>query len=415
MNEPILSRRDLLGGIAALPWLSRLRRSRADDPALILVWLDGGMSHLDTFDAKPSAPIEIRGDTKSIAGAIDGSFVNAWLPKLAARLDRATLIRNLGHGEGNHDRGTHFHLTGARPTIQLEPPSLGALASRTAESPSDLPSYVAIPAAPIAGGAGCLPASCAPFATGGDPSRTDFAVRNLAARADPRTADLLAILDSADDGPRSEAERAHDHFVRRAQQLSSAPASREAFDLKLESPARRERFGRHRLGQSCLLAARLVAHGVKVALVRDDGWDHHQRIAAALETGFPPKLQQLDDGVAALLDDLRDGPLAGRAIVCVASEFGRTPRLNALGGRDHWPRAQSVLLAGTGVGEGVLVGSTDAHGEEPLDEALSPADLFATLVHLLRIDAEPLRAPDGRMVRVVGEGASPIAAALARR
>lgn len=404
-----LSRRDFLAGLAALPLAAQLPPLRSDAPALILVWLDGGMSHLDTFDGKPEASPDIRGDLRSIEGAIDGTFLGAGLPKLAARLDRAALIRSITHGEGNHDRGTHYLLTGSRPSPVLAPPALGAIAThRSPRADGAMPAYIAVPDAPSEAGPGFLPAACAPFTIGGDPSRPDFRVRDLQPRADARTAEFLELLDGADPGPRSASELARDRFARNAQQLGRDAELRDAFALRSEPAARRERYGRHRLGQSCLLAARLVTRGARVVLVRDVGWDHHQRIANALGFGYPPKLQALDDCLAALLDDLRDGPLAGKALVCVASEFGRTPRLNPAGGRDHWPRAQSVLLAGAGIREGIVVGKTDDRGEEPIERPLSPADLFATLVDRLGVPQEPLHTADGRPVRVVGAGAEVI-------
>jgi hypothetical protein len=408
-----VDRRTFLRGLAALPFGAALPPLRRDAPALILVWLDGGMSHIDTFDGKPEAPPDIRGDLASIRGAVDGTFVSAHLPQIAARLDRASLIRSISHGEGNHDRGSHLLLTGSRISPVLVPPALGAVASLRRPSPGALPSYVAIPDAPDFGGAGFLPAEHGPFAVGGDPSRPDFRVRDLLpGAAAERTAAMLAALDALDGGPRSAGERARDRFVADARAIGLAPELRSVFDLSREPAARRERYGRHRLGQSCLLAARLARAGSRVVVCRDPGWDHHQGIARALTFGYPPKLEALDQAVSALLDDLRDGPLAGRAVVLVASEFGRTPRLNPSGGRDHWPRAQSVLLAGAGVAEGVVVGRTDERGEEPVAEPRSPADLFATLCALCAIPTAPLETPDGRPVRLVAEGATAISEVL---
>jgi uncharacterized protein (DUF1501 family) len=275
-----------------------------------------------------------------------------------------------------------------------------------------LPAYVAIPDAVPYAGAGFLPRTCAPFAVGGDPRRGDFVVDGLA--ADParqRTHALRTALDELDAAHGGQ-PGIRDRFVARATRLSSDPAARSAFDLAAEPAERRERFGRHRLGQSCLLASRLVERGVRTVFVHDAGWDHHDRIATALTYGFPPKLQALDQAVAALLDDLRDRDRLDDVLVLLASEFGRTPRLNPSGGRDHWPRAHSVLLFGAGVRPGVI-GSTDARGEEPAGRPIAPEALFATCVAALGLDLDTvLHTPEGRPVRLVADGAVPVREAL---
>ncbi|MEO6594859.1 MAG: DUF1501 domain-containing protein [Planctomycetota bacterium] len=407
-------RRSFLGGLAALPFAARelamapLRRPRA----LILIWLDGGMSHLDTFDAKPEASPAIRGDLGSVRCAVDGVFVSEHLPELARRLDRCALLRSVTHGEGNHDRGSHLLLTGHRPSPVLVHPALGAVFGH--EPDAVLPPYVAIPQAVEYAGAGFLPPMRGPFVVGGDPGRADFAVRNLDADGGrvrvqaTRAQAMRTVVDELDGAPRGAAEAQRDHFVAMATRLSEDAAARRWFDLAAEPAEQRARYGRHRLGQSCLLARRLVQGGVRTVLVTDTGWDHHQQIKTALTYGFPPKLQALDQALSALLDDLRQQQLDDSVLVCVASEFGRTPRLNPLGGRDHWPRAQSVLLYGAGI-RPVVVGRTDARGEEPAERAIAPAEVFATLVAALGIDRElVLRTSDGRPVRLVADEAEPV-------
>lgn len=403
-----LDRRSFLGGLAALPFAARswahapLRRGRS----LILVWLDGGFSHLDTFDCKPEASPEIRGDLGSMPAG-DGAFVSAHLPLLAQRLDRCALLRSVTHGEGNHDRGSHLLLTGHRPSHVLVHPALGAVFGHDGDGV--LPPYVAIPQAVDYARAGFLPGVCGPFEVGGDPGRPDFAVRDLTADAGgARAQQLRAALDALDGGPRGAAEAQRDAFVGMATRLSEDPAARRWFDLGAEPADLRARYGRHRLGQSCLLARRLVQGGVRTVFVNDPGWDHHQQIKTALGYGFPPKLQALDEALSALFDDLRAHELDDSVLVCLASEFGRTPRLNPLGGRDHWPRAQSVLLHGAGIRPG-LVGSTDARGEEPAERPIAPAEVFATLVQALGIDRDlVLRTADGRPVRLVADEAEPV-------
>jgi uncharacterized protein (DUF1501 family) len=181
------------------------------------------------------------------------------------------------------------------------------------------------------------------------------------------------------------------------------------FDLNRETPETRERYGRKLLGQSTLLARRLVEGGVRTVLVRFKGWDHHESIARAMTYGFPPKLEALDQAVTALHEDLARRGLDERVTVVLASEFGRTPRINPRGGRDHWARASSVLLFGGGLRRGVVVGKTDANGEAPIERPVSPADLFCTVLGALGADLEQvLHTPDGRPVRTVNESAKPI-------
>lgn len=411
MNESGPNRREFLASLAMLPAALQFRVAHREPArALILVWLDGGMSHLDTFDCKPEATPDIRGDLTSLRTKLDGVFVSEHLPRLAERIDRCTLLRSLTHGEGNHDRGSHLLLTGHRPSPVLVHPPLGAL---LADVDQVVPPFVAIPRAPEYGHHGFLAATRGPFEVGGDPGRPDFAVRDLApdaARA--RAHDLLAELDALDETPKDRAERERDAFHARARALSLDPAARSWFELSAEPAELRSRYGRHRLGQSCLLARRLVEGGARCVLVQDPGWDHHVQIRSALTYGFPPKLTALDEAVAALIDDLRTRGLDERVVVCVASEFGRTPRLNPSAGRDHWPRAQSALLYGAGLQPGVI-GRTDARGEEPAERPLSPSDLVATLWHVLGGDPEQvLRTPDGRPVRVLAPEAAAIPEAL---
>lgn len=422
-NRPLLSRRGFLGGALSLPFLPPLahlapwlRVPGGSTRSLILLWMDGGMSHLDTFDGKPEAQPDIRGDLKTVPCALEGVFLSEHLPRIARVIDRCALIRSLTSGEGNHDRGSHYMLTGHRPSPVLTYPSLGSwLGQVDPARAGSLPDYVAIPDAPPYGKQGFLPKTRLPFEPGGEPHRPDFRVRDLVAPHERRRAlDLLAEVDALDGKPRSAAEQARDRFLEQARRLSDDRAAREVFDLKREKPAVRQRYGRHAFGQSCLLARRLVAAGTRVVLVRYRGWDHHQNIRRAMTYGFPPKLQGIDDGVSALVEDLERSGLGERCAVMLASEFGRTPRLNPRGGRDHWPRAYSVLLYGAGFKRGVVHGATDRRGEEPVEDPVSPADLNATVLTALGVDRETeLRTPDGRPIPVVERGAATVAGVLA--
>lgn len=408
--------------LAALPILPGLVRAADRDGgggsgrALIILWMDGGMSHLDTFDGKPEASRAIRGDLGTVRTPIDGVFVSEHLARIGALLGEACLIRSITSPEGNHDRGSHFMLTGRKPSPVLAYPSTGALLAHLNEARHGVPPYVAIPDAHPFAKNGFLPAIDAPFEVEGDPARPGFAVPNLATRpGSDRALRLLDTVDRLDGAPRSESEAARDALVRQARRLSLNPENRELFSLQGEPPEVRDRYGRHTFGQSCLLARRLVEGGVGTVFVRDTGWDHHQGIARALTYGFPPKLAALDQAVPALFEDLRGRGLLDRVTVILASEFGRTPRLNPAGGRDHWSRASSVLMFGAGLGRGVVVGRTDARGEEPIEDPVSPRELFATLLHAVGSETSRiLRTPDGRPVSLVEDGVAPVEAVLDR-
>jgi hypothetical protein len=382
--------------------------------SLILIWMDGGMSHLDTFDGKPEAPADIRGDLESMESDLEGVFVSRRLPRLAKAMRRFTIVRSLTSGEGNHDRGSHYLLTGHRPSAVLVHPALGAVLSLEPGSGGPFPAYVAIPSAPPQGREGFLPLTCGPFEVEGDPSRGDFRVKDLAPRPGlERALELLDRADALDGRPRSAAEKARDELLAAARSLSLDPEAREVFELGREKPELRERYGRHLLGQSLLLARRLVESGARTVMVRYEGWDHHSAIRTGLTHGYPPKLDAVDQAVSELIEDLTRRGLSERVVVALASEFGRTPRLNPAAGRDHWPRAHSALLFGAGLREGCVIGKTDARGEEPVERPVSPADLHATLLTALGADLRlALETPDGRPVRLIEEGAEPIAEAL---
>jgi hypothetical protein len=400
-----------LGGFPLLPGLlsAQALRGGREPRSLILLWMDGGMSHLDTLDCKPEAPVGIRGDLRIVESSLEEVFVSEHLPRLGAMMKNCSLIRSLTSPEGNHDRGSHFMLTGHRPSPVLTYPSAGSVLGRmrTLANENPIPPYIAIPDAHQYARQGFLPVSHAPFELDGDPSKPDFQVRHLKpVDGMQRALKLLEKVDQLDGGPRSESEAARDQFLAQARHLSLSPEVRALFDLEHEKPELRERYGRHFFGQACLMARRLVEGGVGTVMVRYQGWDHHQGIGRSLTQGFPPKLPALDTAISALHDDLERRGMLENTLVVLASEFGRTPRLNPAGGRDHWSRASSVLLFGAGVKRGAVAGKTDARGEEPAELPVTPRDLYATILHALGADTNAiLKTPDGRPVRVVEEEA----------
>jgi hypothetical protein len=395
-------------------------RARAVPPPrpanCILVWLDGGPSHLDTFDLKPDAPAEVRGDFRPIATNVAGVQICEHFPRLATQMDHVCLIRSLTSDLGEHNFGRHYLLTGYRPSPVLEYPSYGSVVAHCRPGETVLPSYIAVPGAAREAGCGYLPGARRPFELGGDPSRPDFRVRDLEPPAGmnqarlERRRDFLGELDRLSAEVEDNALRQErDAQFEQAYRLIFSPEARRAFDLSQEPQASRQRYGAHRIGQSCLLARRLIEAGCPFVTVTDDGWDTHQNIIRALREGYAGgrdgKIPRLDQALSALLTDLVERRLLDETLVLVMGEFGRTPKLNTAGGRDHWPRAFSVLLAGAGIRGGQVIGQSDARGESPARRPVTPADLARTVYTVLGVDPDrELQTADGRPVAVNAGG-----------
>ena len=382
----------------------------------IFIWLDGGPSHLDTFDPKPEAPSEVRSRFGAIPTAVPGLQICEHLPLTARVMDRVALIRSLTHELGNHDTGTRYLFTGHRPAPSLDHPSLGSLTAHAAGTVSAMPPYVAVPGDAVGGdsgaaGSGFLPRAYSAFSVGQDAGRVPDLdpPEGVSFERGERRRDMLRRMDAfsrrVEDGP---ATRSRDAFYEEAYRLLSSPDAKAAFDIARESPSARERYGSGRLGTGCLLARRLIEAGARFVTVVDTGWDMHQQIFRELpDSRFPGsgKLPQLDRAYSALIDDLGERGLLSTTLVALLGEFGRTPKINALAGRDHWPRAGFACLAGGGVQGGRVVGATDARGEAPADRPVTPPDLAFTILDLLGIDpGRELVTPAGRPVRILSEG-----------
>jgi len=403
--------------------LLRLQAAAADVPArsakakaCILIWLDGGPSHLDTFDLKPDAPSEVRSQFKAIPTSVTGLHICEHLPRTGAVMKDVALIRSLTHELGNHDTGTRFMLTGHRPTPALEYPSLGSLVAQARGFGEAMPPYVAIPSDGVGGDsnaarAGYLPGAFSAFNVGNDPSRVGGLQlpEGVSFACGEQRREMLRKMDAftqhVEEGP---ATRDRDAFYEQAYRLLASTEAKAAFDLSREKPGTRERFGPARIGAGCLLARRLVEAGSRFITVVDTGWDTHQQIFRELpDSRFPGsgKLPALDRAYAALITDLRERGLLDSTLVVLMGEFGRTPKLNALGGRDHWPRAGSVCLAGGGVRGGQIIGATNSFGEIPVERPIGPPDLAFTILKLLGVDpARELTTPTGRPVKIMSEG-----------
>lgn len=404
--------------------LLRLRAfaGAADPPvkarAAILVWLAGGASHIDTFDPKPEAPVGVKGEFKPIASKIPGVFLSEVLPKLAGSLDRFTLIRSMTSPEADHDRAAHHLLTGYRPNPSLVYPSYGSVVSRIrSDAPGDMPPYVAVPDAPMFSSSGYLTPAYDPFSVESDPNTPGFRVRNLTP-PDRLTLDrlrkrreMIRKVDSlAGELSATPLTESRDKFIDQAYGLLTSAAAQAAFKIDAEADATRDRYGRTPFGQSCLLARRLVESGVPFVTINDRGmaqlgWDTHAQNFPTIKTNLAPPL---DQGVAALVADLAERGLLETTMVIVMGEFGRTPQINPNAGRDHHGRANSILIAGGGAPAGLVIGKTDGKAAAPIERAVTPADLAASLYTALGIDPRrQFETPDGRPIRLV-EGGTPI-------
>jgi hypothetical protein len=394
----------------------------------ILIWLDGGPSHLETFDLKPDAPKEVRGPLESIATSVPGVQISECLPLLAQRMNDLAIIRSMTSPLGEHNFGTHYLLTGYKPTPALQYPSFHSVANQLWQKPQALPQNIAVPNYRVGGsnfsGSGYLPDSTRPFSVESDPAKPSFKVNDLDFFPGVDSARLLKrksfvqqldrfqkAVEQSDieqsDNQQSVAKRQQNSEFEQAFRLLTSPAAKQAFDLSSESPRTRKRYGPRTVGQSCLLARRLVERGVPLVTVNYKGWDTHNDLYTRLKEGYTGAktpvglIPSLDLAVSALIDDLKDRRLLDETLIVVMGEFGRTPKLNTAGGRDHWPRVFSVALAGGGISGGRVIGSSDSVGESPKDTPVTPSDLVRTIYSLLGIAPETtLHTSDGRPVAI---------------
>lgn len=413
----MVTRRQVLGGgvgaglaLLASRWLERAARADERAPAtaksVILLWMNGGPSHLDTWDPKPG---KVAGPHRSIRTKTPGLEISEHLPALAALTDTLAVVRSVTSKEGNHQRAQHLLRTGYAPTPTVAHPSLGAWTSkRLGEPASGLPAFVSL-GGPSAG-AGFLGVEHGPFVVQapGEPPRDAALAPGV---DDARYARRTALLDAMEASfaartgdPKVEGRRA---LYAKADRLVHASAL-AAFDVGEEPASVRAAFGDTPFGRGCLAAARLVAAGVRFVEVTLDGWDTHQD-----NFGRTKRLMQaLDPAMSALVAELRRRGLWDRTLVAWMGEFGRTPRLNARDGRDHHPAAFSAVLAGAGIRGGVVHGATDAEGAKVVRDAVSVPDLLATIATAIGLDpADTVMSPAGRPISLT-DGGVPVRALL---
>lgn len=421
-----VTRRDMIRigslGIAGmtLPNLLRQRAVAAEagrpvkKKAVILVWLAGGPSHIDMYDLKPHAPAEFRGEFNPIATSVPGIDIGEHLPLQAQVMDKLAIVRSAFHTNAGHGMGSQWMLTGWQPTIEVNDniyPACGAVVARLqgANDPH-LPAYVNLPRLLSLGKAAYLGASYNPFSPDSDPNDNGYQVRNLKlpGRVDLARLDRRRQLMSQLDTIRRDIDLAGDitgldKFYRDGLEMVTNDTAIRAFDIKQEDDRLRERYGRNDLGQSCLLARRLVEAGVSyVAVQAGGGWDTHGDNFKQLKDNLLPKY---DRAVATLVSDLHDRGLQDDVLVMSFGEFGRTPRINSGAGRDHWPGAMSILYAGGGLKMGQVIGSTNDKAELPTSQPVSPGCVLSTMYHVLGIDYRHVFYDDAqRPLPVLAEG-----------
>jgi hypothetical protein len=383
-------------------------RSGAKATSAIYIRLGGGPTHMDTFDLKPDAPAEYRGDLKPIHTNVSGMEISEKLPLLARVADKFTILRGVSHTLAAHELGTLYMNTGNRPLPSLQFPGFGAVVNKELAAPPDMPPFVAIPNTPQNGG--YLGLQYGPFATGASPKMGQkFEVRGIAMNGSMSVAEvnrrekLLSQVDSTFKNFESKIDvlKGLDEFSEQAYNMISSKRAREAFDISQESESVAKEFGDGDLGQSCLLACRLVEAGTRFVTISTGSWDMHQDIFSRLDKSLP----SLDQGLAAMLKNLEQRGLLESTAVIVTGEFGRTPKINAKAGRDHWPRAMFVLMAGGGMKMGQVIGASDDKGMGPQSDAITPDNVAASLFKSLGIDHhKEYNTSTGRPVMIVRNG-----------
>ncbi|MFL5244709.1 MAG: DUF1501 domain-containing protein [Gemmataceae bacterium] len=388
----------------------------------ILIYLLGGPPHLDMWDLKPNAPSEIRGPFRPIATSVPGLQICEYLPRLARLADRYALVRSVSHNNHNHTPMIYYTLTGrpveqpgqdndVRPPQRTDFPHMGAVVAKFRKSPEGLPGYIAIPEVAVrsstsgefkrartllrGGGGGFLGPLFDPLGVNEEPGTAE-AIPALSLPSEvasdrlDRRESLLSVLEHK--GPSLPKASTSGELRRQAVLLTGrSGGTSRVFSLDGEPPRLRDRYGNHRFGKALLLARRLAESGAPMITVHFnemticDGWDTHAKNFEALKSELLP---MLDQGLSALLGDLEQRGLLGQTLVVIMGEFGRTPKINAAAGRDHWGLCQSVLLAGGGIEGGHVYGSSDRIGAYPAIDPVDPVDIHATVYQCLGLDPE---------------------------
>jgi hypothetical protein len=382
--------------------------------SVLLLWLWGGPAHLDTWDPKPDAPLDIRGPFSSIATSVPGMRIAELFPQVAQQAQRFAVVRSLHTASNDHGVAGTIGLTGSaagavgldgKPQAGSARPALGSIVAKARGAASKLPPFLVVGGrlhqgkkAIIGEGGGPLGALYDPFRLEYDPIHKRARIPALQLPPDltpERLADRRRLMQAFDEIKRH--GEALDDYRRQAFALLTSPSSGKMFDLGREPDSLKDRYGRTRFGQSCLLGRRLIEQGVPFVQINwsdhveaeedagDGGWDHHYRNFQIMQDRHAP---WLDQALSALLEDLHERGLLERTLVVAMGEFGRSPKINDKAGRDHWEHCYSALLAGGGIHGGRVIGSSDAHGSHPHDHPVTPADIAATVQHAVGVTSE---------------------------
>jgi hypothetical protein len=390
---------------------------RPKDVNCILIWTLGGTSHHDTFDPKPDAPLSVRGEFKAIDTAVPGVKFTEIVPHMARELKRFALLRSWNPRNGSHGVADYYVMSGHPLKANFVYPTFGSVVSHQKGFKTRLPPFVQLGGAVekgFGGGtAGYLSIVHSPFEILADPSADNFSARDITppARIDGRRLRRRRAMLGQIDGLQRRADLQPEAFAsldkhyQAALNLITAPETKRAFNLGLEDPKRRDRYGRNRFGQSCLLARRLIEAGVRFVTVSDPGWDTHADNFNSLKTHRMPPV---DRALPELLADLDERGLLGSTLVVWLTDFGRTPKINSANGRDHWASAGFAIMAGTGIPGGAVLGKTDEEGGQATHNEYLSEDIAATIYTKLGIpldlitttpDDRPIRLNDGRPIK----------------
>ncbi|MGE0759214.1 MAG: DUF1501 domain-containing protein, partial [Pirellulaceae bacterium] len=416
-RRSVVRRRDFLRAVswsgaaaaAGVHWTDRLSAHAADlrqrGMACILLWMQGGPSQFETWDPKPGHAHG--GDTRGIATSVPGITLAEYLPELAQSMDELCILRTVNSREGNHPRATYLMHTGYLPTASIKHPTLGAIVTRELGRPDfDLPGFVRIGEAGAArgsAGGGYLGVAYDPFAVQ-DPARPPNNTTLPGTVTNARFRRRMGLLDDLEAGfeqagARQEV-RDHKQLYDKASRLVLSPRM-SAFDLEREPESVRAAYGESAFASGCLLARRLVEAGITFVEVTLGNWDTHDNNFERCRE----LCEQMDRPYAALLRDLRQRGLLDKTLVVWMGEFGRTPQVNPRGGRDHYPRAFSTVLAGAGIRGGQVIGRTSPGGDEAADRPVGVNDLLRTICHGLGVDADKENMSNvGRPMRIVDGG-----------
>ncbi len=413
--------------------LKAMGATNADSKNCIFLMLVGAPSQLDTWDMKPNAPAEIRGPFKPIKTNVPGIEISEIFPNIAKHADKFAILRSMYHtAAAVHDTGHQMMQIGRLFQNGIEHPHAGCVLGKLRGGRGDAPAHVLLPRPigntggnmPHGQSAGFLGKAFDPFVLNSDPSRPDFKVPDLlppnyisAVRTDHRRR-LREMVDASVKGfEASQDAKLMDENFHQAYTLMSSAKMREAFDLSQESDANKDRYGRNRFGMSCLLARRMIERGVRFVTVNmfetvfnEITWDIHGSAPFSPIQCYKDQVgPAFDLAYSALLEDLHNTGLLKDTLVVAGGEFGRTPKINPAGGRDHWPQCWSMLWAGAGIKGGNIVGASDELGAYPKDRPANPAEVVATIFKALQIDLDTeLPGLQGRPIRVVEHGVNAI-------